>query len=70
MQMESQNRMRSKSVHKGWKIAIQGLPLVGAAGTTLLPLQQAGHQFAILIVLVWIQVFFLTESFLARRKNK
>jgi hypothetical protein len=55
--------MKTKKVFKGWKIVIQALPLAGAAVTVFLPLQRLGQQFAILIVLVWLQVFFLFEVF-------
>jgi hypothetical protein len=55
--------MKTKKGSKGWKIVIQALPLAGAAVTVFLPLQRLGQQFAILIVLIWIQVFFLLEVF-------
>jgi hypothetical protein len=55
--------MKTKKVSKGWKIVIQALPLAGAAVTVFLPLQRLGQQFAMLIVLIWIQVFFLLEVF-------
>jgi len=41
-----------------------GIPLAMAAGASLLPLQRSGQQFVILIVLLWIQVFFIFECFL------
>jgi hypothetical protein len=53
-----------KRISKGWKLVIRGLPLVAAAGASLLPLQRFGQQFVILIVLLWIQVFFIVECFL------
>jgi hypothetical protein len=54
-----------KRIPKGWKLVIQGLPLAAAAATIFLPLQRLGQQFIVLIVLVWIQVFFIIECFLA-----
>jgi len=55
--------MRKKIVVKGLKLVIQGLPLAGAVGSVFLPLQRLGQQFAVLVVLVWIQVFFIFEVF-------
>jgi hypothetical protein len=57
--------MKKKRISKGWKLVIQGLPLAAAAATVFLPLQRLGQQFVVLIVLVWIQVFFIVECFLA-----
>jgi hypothetical protein len=57
--------MKEKRISKGWKIIVQGLPLAGAAATTFFPLQRLGQQFTMLIVLVWLQVFFIIECFLA-----
>ena len=50
----------------GWRLVIQSLPVAGAVGTALLPLQRIGQQFLILIVLLWIQVFFIIEIFLGK----
>jgi hypothetical protein len=58
------DHMKKKKIPKGWKLAIQGLPLAAAAATVFLPLQRLGHQFVMLIVLVWVQVFFIVECFL------
>jgi hypothetical protein len=57
--------MAKRKIPRGWKLVIQGLPLLAAAGAALLPLQRFGQQFIILIVLLWIQVFFIVECFLA-----
>jgi len=56
--------MKKKRISKGWKLVIQGLPLLAAAATVFLPLQRLGQQFVILIVLIWLQVFFIVECFL------
>jgi hypothetical protein len=56
---------KKKSI--SWKLVIQGLPIAAAAGSALLPLQRFGQQFVMLIVLVWIQVFFIIECFLVNR---
>ena len=57
--------LQKKKLPKTMKLALQGLPLAGAALTALLPIPRLGQQFVILIVLLWIQVFFLVEAFLA-----
>jgi hypothetical protein len=59
--------MKKKMVPKGWKLVILGLPLAAAAATTFLPLQRMGQQFVMLIVLLWLQVFFIVECFFAGR---
>ena len=68
--MEFETAMRTKKAPKVWKLVIQGLPLAGAAGTVFLPLHRPEQQFVMLIVLVWIQVFFITEGCLARKKDQ
>ena len=55
-----------KKRNKGWRLFVQGLPIAGAIGTALLPLQRLGQQFLMLIVLLWIQVFFIVEIFLGK----
>jgi len=42
-------------------LVIQGIPLAGAVGASLLPVHRFGNQFLVLITLVWIQVFMLVE---------
>ena len=54
---EFEFKMTAKKFPKAVKFAIRGLPLAGAAATSLLPLQQIGQQFLILIVLLWLQVY-------------
>ncbi len=56
---------KGKKIPKGWKLVIQGLPLAAAAVTAFLPLQRLGQQFVMLIVLLWLQVFFVVECFIA-----
>jgi hypothetical protein len=56
--------MKKKRIPKGWKLVIQGLPLAAAIATTFLPLQRLGQQFVVLIVLIWIQIFFIVECFM------
>jgi hypothetical protein len=63
--------MRAKSMKKkksiSWKLIAQVLPIAAVAGSGFLPMQRFGQQFAILIVLVWIQVFFIIECFLTKK---
>jgi hypothetical protein len=56
---------KGKKIPKGWKLVIQGLPLAAASATTFLPLQRLGQQFIMLIILLWVQVFFIVECFFA-----
>ena len=57
--------MKNK-IRKNVKYVIWGLPLVSAIGASLLPLSRLSQQFLMLIVLIWIPVFFVTESFLVK----
>ncbi len=56
-----------KKLPKAVKYALRILPLAGAASTVLLPLNRIGQEFMVLIVLVWVQVYFVLEIFLAGR---
>jgi hypothetical protein len=57
--------MKKDKFAKRYKKWIPGIPLAAAMGASLLPIQRSGHQFLILITLVWIQVFFILECFMA-----
>jgi hypothetical protein len=59
--------MMKKQFPKSMKLIFQGVPLAAAVVTAFLPLQRLGQQFVILIVLLWVQVFFIVEIFLAGR---
>jgi hypothetical protein len=60
--------MEKKKLPRGWKMVIQGVPLAGVLVVTLLPtVQRLGQQLLILIVLLWIQAFFIIEYFLTGR---
>lgn len=56
--------MKKKETSKAIIFVIRSLPLAGALVTSLLPLQRTGQQFLMLIVLLWIQLYFVTEVFL------
>jgi hypothetical protein len=56
--------MKTKKIPKTLKLVLRGLPLAGATVTALLPLQKIGQQVLMLIVLLWIQVYFIAEVFL------
>jgi hypothetical protein len=56
--------MKKGKLDRRLKLVIQGLPLAAIVGCSLLPVQQMGQQFLVLITLLWIQVFFIVECFL------
>jgi hypothetical protein len=58
---------KDKRIPPGWKLVLQGLPIAAAAGATFLPLQRLGQQFIMLIVLLWIQAFFIINCFLINK---
>jgi hypothetical protein len=45
------------------RYTVRGLPLAGITAANLLPLSARGHQFLVLVALVWFQVFILFEVF-------
>jgi len=49
------------------RLVIQGLPLAAVVGATFLTSQHLGGQLLILIVLIWVQTFFVFECFLAKK---
>jgi hypothetical protein len=59
--------MKKKSLTKSMRLLMQGLPLAGAVGATLIPVSRLGQQFVMLIVLLWIQIFFVVECFLSSK---
>ena len=63
---ETDHKKKRKKIPKSWKLVLEGLPLAAAVGTTFLPLQRFGQQFTVLIVLIWLQVFFIAEYYLSR----
>jgi hypothetical protein len=56
--------LRKKKVPLALKYTCLSLPLAGAAASVFLPLTDIAHQFMILVVLVWIQAYFIFEIFL------
>jgi hypothetical protein len=55
--------MLKEKMQKIARYVLPGLPLVGAAAANLLNISTQAHQFLILIVLLWFQVFILLEVF-------
>jgi len=53
----------TKKLPRTLKYVVRGLPLAGAADSVSLPLSPFGRQFMVLIVLVWIQVYFIFDIF-------
>ena len=58
---------KEKKIPKGWKLVIQGLPVAATVGATFLPLQRLGQQVMMLVVLIWMQAFFILECFLVSK---
>ena len=58
-------KVKSKKLPVVLRYVIPGLPLAGAVISGLLPLRDFARQFMILVVLVWIQAYFILEIFLA-----
>jgi hypothetical protein len=65
--MGTNTMKKKKNGSKRLKILMQGLPIAAAAGSALLPVQRLGQQLIMLIVLLWIQVFFIVECFLGNK---
>ncbi len=59
--------MKQNKSLKGWRWVITGMPLGGAILASFLPISRTSQQFLILIVLVWIQVFFIFSTFVTSR---
>jgi hypothetical protein len=55
--------MSKEKLKKLFIACIRGLPLAGVAVANTLTLSNRGHQFLILITLIWLQVYFLFEVF-------
>jgi hypothetical protein len=57
--------VKKQKIDRRLKLVIQGLPLAAVVGGSLLTVQRMGQQFLVLITLLWIQVFFIIECFVA-----
>jgi hypothetical protein len=55
--------MSKEKLKKTILFVICGLPLVGVTIADMLTVSARAHQFLILIILIWFQVFFLFEVF-------
>jgi len=55
--------MERKGLSGKLKYVIRGMPLLAAVAASLLPLSKISQQLVILIVLLWIQVFFIFDCF-------
>jgi hypothetical protein len=55
--------MSKEKLKKLFVACICGLPLAGVAVANTLTLSIRGHQFLILITLIWLQAYFLFEVF-------
>lgn len=52
-----------RKLSKPIKYILQGLPLAGAASSVFLPLGQFARQFMVLVVVMWMQVYFVMGLF-------
>jgi hypothetical protein len=68
--MEADLEMENRRVSKVWKLVVQGLPLAAAVASLFFPLQRIGQQFVVLIVLIWLQVYFILECFFSKILNR
>jgi len=59
--------LKVKRIPRGIRMIIQGLPIVTLVGASLLPLSPLANQYLMLIVLLWIQVFFISECYLLEK---
>jgi hypothetical protein len=55
--------MSKDVIRKTVRYTLIGLPLAGVAGANLLNISAVAHQFLVLIVLLWFQVFIFFEVF-------
>jgi hypothetical protein len=62
--------MKKGKLNKPLKLVIEGLPLAAAVGASLMPVQKVGQQFLVLIILLWIQFFFIIECFVFGKRRK
>ncbi len=56
-----------KKLPKTLKYVLRSLPLAGAVASLAFPLSAFGRQFMMLIVLLWVQAYFILEILLAGR---
>jgi hypothetical protein len=59
--------LKKMGISRTVKFMIRGLPLVGAIVASQFALSVRASQFLILIVLIWLQVFVVTECFMYGR---
>ncbi len=67
VEVEPEVKSSAKKLPKAAKYAIRALPLAGAIVTGLFNITRFEQQFLVLIVLLWLQVYFIFELFLAGR---
>ena len=58
---------KRKKTAKRWIWFLGGAPLAAAAGATFLQVQRLGLQFLVLILLLWLQVFFIVNVLLINK---
>ena len=55
--------MSKEKIQKTVRYIVIGLPLIGVAGANFLNIPAIAHQFLVLIVLLWFQVYLFFEVF-------
>lgn len=55
--------MKTKRKSGAIRRIVMGLPLAGVVAASFLPLGPTAHQFLVLAVIVWFQMFILLEVF-------
>ena len=58
-----------RRISKMAKRLILGLPLIAAVIASFFTLSDLAHQFLILIVLLWLYVFFVSECYLVEKQT-
>ncbi len=64
---QAENKKASKKLPRALKFVIRGLPLAGAVASVFFNLTRIEQQLMVLMVLIWLQVYFILEVFLAGR---
>jgi hypothetical protein len=62
---QNEGMLYQEKIRKFLRYALIGLPLAGVLVADFLPLTARAQQFLIMIVLIWLQVFFLFEVFMS-----
>ena len=56
--------LKNLNLKKKFRVVIQGLPLAGIILGSFLPMSTLGRQLLILVLLVWLQVYYIFDVLL------